>query len=93
MKKNRPHNEAWWALVIQGVSLILLTPIVWFVKDEFVAGSMLLGGLACLIPNVCLYANVFRYFGAQHAHKMVRALYFGELVKLFLTAGIFAFLA
>ena len=43
MKKNIPHNEAWWALVVQGVGLILAAPLAWFLKDMFVAGSAIFG--------------------------------------------------
>jgi ATP synthase protein I len=90
MKKKTPHNEAWWALVVQGVGLILIAPLAWFLKDKFVAGSFLFGGAACLVPNIYLYHRVFRHFGAQSAHRMVKALYLGEMVKLLLTGAIFA---
>lgn len=89
MKNKHPHNEAWWALVVQGVGLLFVAPFAWFLKDKFAAGSLLFGGSACLIPNIYLYHRVFRHFGAQNAHKMVKALYFGEVVKLILTGVIF----
>lgn len=89
MKKNIPHNEAWWALVVQGVGLMVIAPLAWFLKDKFVAGSFLFGGSACLIPNVYLYHRVFRHFGASNARKMIKALYLGEVVKLVLTGLMF----
>ncbi len=90
MKKKFPHNEAWWALVVQGVGLMIAAPLAWLLKDKFVSGSILLGGSACILPNIYLYHRVFRHFGAQSAHKMLKALYLGEVVKLLLTATIFA---
>lgn len=90
MKKNIPHNEAWWALVVQGVGLIVAAPLAWFLKDKYVAGSLLIGGSACLLPNIYLYHRVFRHFGAKNAHKMIKALYLGEVVKLILTGLLFA---
>ena len=89
MKNKNPQNEAWWALVIQGVGLVVLAPLAWVIKDKFVAGSLIMGGAACLLPNVYLYRRVFKYFGARNAHKMLKSLYWGEVVKLIFTGVIF----
>lgn len=84
-----PHNEARWTLVIQGMGLVVLFPLAWIIKDFAVACSFLYGCATCLIPNFLFYRRVFRTIGAQSARKIVNAFYFGEALKLILTASLF----
>ena len=93
MKRSRHHHEAWWALVIQGVGIVVVTPLAWGVRDGFVAVSLLLGGLACLAPNIYLYRRLFKHRGARNAYKMVNALYWGEALKFAFVAVFFATIA
>jgi ATP synthase protein I len=53
------------------------------------AGSALLGGFICLIPNAYFAFRMFRYTGARAARQIVRSFYAAEVSKLMLTAIFF----
>ncbi len=54
------------------------------------AVSAVLGGLNCLLPNVCLVVVMFRHRGANRAKLIVNSFYKGEAGKLALTVIMFA---
>jgi len=54
------------------------------------AGSALLGGALCVIPNGIFAFLAFRYAGARAARQIARAFYLGEALKLILTGVLFA---
>lgn len=89
MKRPLSHNDALWAIITQLLALIIFSPWVWIFWCAQPAQSFVIGGLICILPNIYLYRRVFAYSGAQ-ALRIVKALYWGEAVKIILTAGFFA---
>lgn len=81
------RRDAAWAVWSQLFVLFSFFPLVWMIWNEKEAGSFVLGGLICLLPNIYLYVRVFSYFGARAAKQIVNAFYRGEIVKAALTAA------
>lgn len=54
------------------------------------AYSLLIGGLISALPGALFASRVFKYRGARAAHKIVRELYTGEILKLVLMGAGFA---
>jgi ATP synthase protein I len=91
MNKYRAPHEAFWGVVAQGVGFFTGLLIVLFSLERSDALSFGLGFLVCLLPNLIFYLLFFRYQGAQYLHTIKNRFYIGEMVKLLLTAGMFAF--
>lgn len=53
------------------------------------AGSALLGGLVCIIPNAFFASKLFKYQGARAAKQIVNSFYKGEALKIFLSIFLF----
>lgn len=91
MNKHRTPHEAFWGVVAQSVGFILGLITLFLSRDKLSAASFGLGFLVCLLPNVVFYLLYFRYQGAQYLQTIRNRFYIGEMVKLVLTAGMFAF--
>jgi len=87
MKRRKYSTDALWALITQLCVPIILFPLVWMIKSLETAGSFGVGALICVLPNIYLYRRTFAYFGASKAKQIVKAFYWGEILKLLLTAG------
>lgn len=61
----------------------------WALGGQIQAMSALLGGLIGFLPNVLFAVVSGRKDPRKTAGQVVRALYFGEALKLFLTALLF----
>jgi len=83
------HRDALWALITQALVVFICTPIVWYYWQIQAAGSLVLGGLVCLLPNTYLYRKAFAHFGARQAKQILKDLFLGEAVKIVLTAILF----
>lgn len=82
------YQDAYFAVVAQLAVLLGFFPFVWLAWHLKEASSFILGGLVCFLPNVYFYRCVFK--GPQSAKKIIKAFYFGEMVKLISTgAGFF----
>ncbi|KTD79694.1 ATP synthase protein I [Legionella worsleiensis] len=68
-------------LVIAGVCAVAFT--------MKAAGSALLGGLVCIIPNAYFASKIFKYEGARAAKQIVNSFYKGEAVKIILSMFLF----
>jgi ATP synthase protein I len=76
-------------LQLQMLTILLVFAIAWALAGKGHAASALLGGLIGFLPNV-LFAVVFgRKDPRKTADQVVRAFYFGEIIKLFFTALLF----
>ena len=53
------------------------------------AGSALLGGLVCIIPNAYFAVKLFKHQGAHAAKQIVNSFYKGEAVKIILSMFLF----
>jgi len=85
------YQEASWIMVIQAISLVLILPIAWCLWAKEIAGSLILGGGICFLPNLFLYKSMFKYKGAAQAKRIVQAFYIGEFFKIILTMLLFVF--
>ena len=73
------------ALVIAVIALILFVGI-----GRIAAYSAILGGIACLLPNLLFARFAFRYSAAESVDLAVRWFYVGEAIKIIVTVLIFA---
>src|SRR3990167_1301366 len=87
MSHSQHRNDAFWSVVAQIIIASFLSLIVWLIWDLIVAGSFFAGGMNCVLPNIYLYRRVFAFFGARQANRIVKAFYWGEGMKLLLTAA------
>jgi F0F1-type ATP synthase assembly protein I len=81
-------KQAYQILIFQLAIVLLLAIVVLFFKQELWCGlSILLGGLAYLIPSLLLIAKFFSAFAIykhknSKGEKLLIAFYSGELLKL-----------
>ncbi len=90
MNKYRTPHEAFWGVVAQSTGFVLGLIALLMSQDKPSAVSFGLGFLVCLLPNIVFYLLFFRYQGAQYLHTIRNRFYWGEMVKLVLTGGMFA---
>jgi len=84
------RHKALQLVLLQGVFALVFSALsaLWFGKAVAVAGIM--GGVICVLPNVCFALIAFRYAGASAAKQIVSAFYWAEAMKLVCTAALFA---
>lgn len=75
---------------IQLVITILVALLIRILFSTVTAYSVLLGGVAYILPNAYLVRFAFRGSGQQTPHTILRWFYVGEAGKLVLTGVIFA---
>lgn len=73
------------AVIVTVIALGLL-----LIYGRVAAYSALLGGVACLLPNLLFARFAFRYSAADSAALVMRWFYIGEAVKIIVTALVFA---
>ena len=83
----RGHQQAKKLLLIQALILVVVASLGLF-KDFMVAIALLSGGIAVFIANFYFVYKAFSKSGAQQSKKVVGAFYFGETVKIVLSAGL-----
>lgn len=62
-----------------------LLALVWGFFNKHAILSVLYGGVACLLPNLCLARHFFRRMHTK-PKRIVAAFYMGEMLKLFASA-------
>ena len=80
-----PKPPVYLASLIQLITLIIVSAVVFWL-DSIVAGSVLLGGLTQLLPQMWFAHVAFKHVGANQAHNIVKSMYRGETGKVVLTA-------
>jgi ATP synthase protein I len=83
----RGHQQAKKLLQIQALILVIVACLGLF-KEFMVAIALLSGGIAVFIANFYFVYKAFSKSGAQQSKKVVGAFYFGETVKIVLSAGL-----
>lgn len=83
-------NDAFWAVVGQVAFAIIFSSLVGIYRGKQAFVSAFAGGMICVLPNIAMFLRVFSYFGATQAQKIVNAFYWGETIKLIMTASLFA---
>lgn len=73
------------ALITAAIALVLLMSI-----GRVAAYSAVLGGIACLLPNLLFARFAFRYSAADSVALVMRWFYIGEAIKIIVTILIFA---
>ena len=87
MKRTKYQNEALWTVLVQFPLVIILSPLIGILQGTLPAASYVVGGLICVLPNLYLYRRVFSHQGARDAIKIFKSLYWGEAIKIVLTAA------
>jgi ATP synthase protein I len=83
------QNQAYRIVFLQLAGVIVLTCIALILRDTKSSLSVLLGGLAYVVPNFIFVWRVFRFVGAQQMTLFVAAFFLGETLKLILSAVLF----
>ena len=76
-------------LQLQLLTILLACALAWALGGKGQAVSALYGGLVGFLPNAFFAMLAGRRDPRKTAGQVVRALYFGEAIKLFLTALLF----
>lgn len=86
----RQHKRELWQLL--GVQLLVAGSVVLgfrYLINATAALSAGYGAAISILPTWLFAGILFRYQGASKAQKIVRQLYLGEGIKLFVSAGMF----
>ncbi|MFC3679384.1 ATP synthase subunit I [Bacterioplanoides pacificum] len=84
-----PRRAVYRVMLVQ-LALTAAAALIAWLHSDVAAGSALLGGLTCAVPNAYFLWRAFRYSGARSADKVVQSIYQGEAWKFLLTALCFA---
>jgi len=83
----RGYQQAKKLLLIQAILIVLVAAFGLF-KELKVALALLSGGGAIFLANSFFVYKAFSKSGAQQNKQVVRAFYFGETVKIILSAAL-----
>ena len=86
--KNR--SAAYKMLAIEAFITAVSVIVLYAAVDGMAARSVAVGGLAFIVPNAYFAKYAFRYSAADSARLAMRWFYVGEVIKVFVTALIFA---
>ena len=81
------YQQAKKLLLIQAILLVLVASFGLF-KEFKVAMALLSGGVAVFLANVYFVYKAFSKSGARQSKQVVGAFYFGETVKIIMSAGL-----
>ena len=76
-------------LRVQLGMILILTLLCALAIGTNVAGSVLLGGMVCIIPNACFVRVLFKHHGALAAKQIVNGFYKGEALKIIVSIFLF----
>lgn len=86
---NKVQHQAYHLVLWQLVGVVFLATIGLIIKGKTSSFSILMGGLAYVLPNLIFVWRVFRYTGAQQMVKFMAAFFVGEMLKLIISAILF----
>ncbi len=66
-------------------AVVMILSLSWGLAGDMAVLSAALGGLTCILPNLYFARRFFASANHKEAHRIVRAFYVGELVKLLLS--------
>lgn len=87
LQKTRKTIYVW--VGVQAIAVAALSLVLSIFQGFSSAGSVLLGGIVYILPNLVFARRFFTYFNASHPEKIVKRFYLGELFKLLLTGLLF----
>ena len=68
---------------------IVITALFAIAYGANAAGSALLGGMVCIVPNAYFAIQLFKYQGARSARQIVNSFYKGEALKIIISIFLF----
>src|SRR3989338_1445013 len=80
------QKRAYGCVLTQAAVLFLASLVIFLLSGGMLAKSVLLGGLAVVLPNLLMVKHCFSVTGARQAKRIVRGFYRGECLKIALTA-------
>jgi ATP synthase protein I len=83
------QHQAYRIVFLQLAGVVVLASLALMIRGITSGFSVLMGGLAYVIPNLIFVWRVFRFVGAQQMTLFVAAFFVGEAMKLFLSAILF----
>ncbi len=83
------QHQAYRIVFLQLAGVVVLASLALIIRGITSGFSVLLGGLAYVIPNLIFVWRVFRFVGAQQMTLFAAAFFAGEALKLFLSAILF----
>jgi len=87
---NGAKRQALQLIVLQGLIALSISIANGLFISKIAAYAGLLGGLICVLPNMCFVLVAFKHAGARAAKQIVGSFYWAEAIKLGLTAALFA---
>src|SRR5678815_3137937 len=86
--QKKVQGETYRIVFLQFAGVIVLALLA--LLNNLTSGiSVLLGGLAYVLPNLIFVWRVFRYAGASQTVQFLTAFFIGEMLKLILSAILF----
>jgi ATP synthase protein I len=85
------RSVAYKMLVIEAIITTIIALILALSVSVVFASSVIVGGLAYIIPNAYFTKYVFRYSAADSPQLAMRGFYIGEAIKIIATILIFTF--
>ncbi|MDG0969749.1 MAG: ATP synthase subunit I [Porticoccaceae bacterium] len=86
--KTIPQPAVFKASMTQLLALLLVGGLCFFYgSNQDFSGSIVLGGLIQLIPQLWFSREAFKYVGASQTQRIVNTMYRGEVGKVILTSS------
>lgn len=86
---NKVQHQAYKLVLWQLIGVAILAAAGLLIKGTTSGFSILMGGIAYGLPNLIFVWRVFRYSRAHEMVKFMAAFFFGEMLKLFISAILF----
>lgn len=83
------RHKGYYFVGVQAVVLLIATVVTFILFNAVAAYSVLLGGLASILPNLLFAWWLFGDTRARAAKQIVFKVFFGEFAKLFLSGLLF----
>ena len=78
-------------IIMMQLLIAVVVSLAFWLLSGFKAGySAAAGGAICIVTHALFAAKLFSYSGARQAQAILNAFYYGEALKLILTALLFA---
>jgi ATP synthase protein I len=90
--KKKIQREAYQIVFWQLVGVLILALLALLIRGLTSGLSVLAGGLSYGVVNLIFVWRVFRFAGAHEMAQFVMAFFFGEMLKLILSAILFLFI-
>lgn len=76
--------------LLQVIVVLAIAIVVYLSRGIVPVKSVVLAGLVNIVPNVLFARKLFQFNGARSAKKIINSLYYGEALKIIMSATLFA---